>query len=337
MEMIMADNQQLHTLKHNIQGWNKWRKENPDVKIDLTEANFNGINLSGINLSEADLWGTTLVGAGLSDANLRRASLERADLSNASLSRAHLLRSNFSQTILSGTNFSSAFVSATIFANVDLQAATGLEEVRHGGPSSIGTDTLVLSKGKIPVMFLRGCGLSDIEIEFAQLAARGLDSDQVARITYEIYRLYCDQPIQFYSCFISYNSKDQKFAQRLHDDLQNNGVRCWFAPEDLKIGDEFRRTIGQQIRVRDKLLIILSKNSIGSEWVGDEVEKALGEEREQKALKLFPIRLDSAVLKAKDDWAEKIRLRRHIGDFSVWKDDAKYKIAFERLLKDLKA
>ncbi len=59
--------------------------------------------------------------------------------------------------------------------------------------------------------------------------------------------------------------------------------------------------------------------------------------KSRRALKLFPIRLDDAVLKAKDDWAEKIRLRRHIGDFSAWKDEDKYKGAFERLLKDLKA
>ena len=63
------------------------------------------------------------------------------------------------------------------------------------------------------------------------------------------------------------------------------------------------------MRFRDKLLIILSKNSMGSEWVGDDVEKALAEEKEQHTLRLFPIRLDGAVLKAKDNWAEKIRLR----------------------------
>jgi hypothetical protein len=45
-----------------------------------------------------------------------------------------------------------------------------------------------------------------------------------------------NQPIQFYSCFISYSSKDQKFADRLHADLQNKGVRCWFAPHDMAIG-----------------------------------------------------------------------------------------------------
>jgi hypothetical protein len=45
-----------------------------------------------------------------------------------------------------------------------------------------------------------------------------------------------NQPIEFFSCFISYSSKDQKFADRLHADLQNKGVRCWFAPHDLPIG-----------------------------------------------------------------------------------------------------
>ena len=184
----------------------------------------------------------------------------------------------------------------------------------------------------IPIELLRGCGLSDLEIESAKLVAPGLDPEQVSQIVYEIYRIYCDKPIQFYSCFISYNNKDHTFAQRLHDDLQNNGVRCWFAPEDMKIGDEFRATIGKQIRVRDKLLIILSENSIRSTWVGDEVEKALAEEREQGRLKLFPIRLDNAVFDAKDDWAEMIKLRRHIGDFS-----SNYARGFERLLRDLKS
>jgi hypothetical protein len=82
-------------------------------------------------------------------------------------------------------------------------------------------------------------------------------------------------PIQFYSCFISYSSKDQEFADRLYADLQNKGVRCWFAPEDLKIGDRIRDRIDESIRLRDKLLLILSESSIASEWVEHEVESAL--------------------------------------------------------------
>jgi hypothetical protein len=69
----------------------------------------------------------------------------------------------------------------------------------------------------------------------------------------------------------------------------------------------------------------------------DEVESALEEENKSKRLVLFPIRLDDTVLNARDDWAAKIKRRRHIGDFSNWKDKSSYQKAFERLLRDLKA
>jgi uncharacterized protein YjbI with pentapeptide repeats len=282
----------------------------------LTEANFMGANLSGANLNRGSLPRATLTQAILIGANLREADLTKADLTRADLTKA---------------NLNNTVIAYTIFGDNDLSNCHGLKKIKHFGPSVISIDTIKKSKGKIPIEFLRGCGLSDLDIEYAKLATPGLDPEQVAQITYEIHRLYCDQPIQFYSCFISYNSNDHTFALRLHDDLQNNGVRCWFAPEDMKIGDEFRKAIGQQIRVRDKLLIILSENSIRSEWVGDEVEKALAEEKEQGTLKLFPIRLDNAIFEAKDDWAEKVRLRRHIGDFS-----SDYAKGLQRLLRDLK-
>jgi hypothetical protein len=105
----------------------------------------------------------------------------------------------------------------------------------------------------------------------------------------------------------------------------------------MKVGDQIRPTIDRQIRLRDKLLVILSENSVQSEWVGDEVEAALEEEQASDRLVLFPIRLDDAVMDTRDDWAAKIKRRRHIGDFSNWKDEGSYRKAFERLLRDLKA
>ena len=99
----------------------------------------------------------------------------------------------------------------------------------------------------------------------------------------------------------------------------------------------FRPRIDEEIRLRDKLLVILSENSIKSEWVGDEVEAALEEERESDRLILFPIRLDDAVLNCREDWAAKIKRRRHIGDFSKPQDEGKYQKSFERLLRDLRA
>ena len=69
--------------------------------------------------------------------------------------------------------------------------------------------------------------------------------------------------------------EDQAFAERLYADLQSKGIRCWFAPEDMKIGDRMRDRIDQSIRLYDKLLLILSEQSVISEWVEDEVEAAL--------------------------------------------------------------
>ena len=96
--------------------------------------------------------------------------------------------------------------------------------------------------------FLRGVGLPDNLIDYLPSLL--------------------NQPIQFYSCFISYSSKDQAFAERLHADLQAKGVRCWFAPggpEDR--GPGCPRTINVAIRLRDKLLLILSQTSVASAWV----------------------------------------------------------------------
>lgn len=147
-----------------------------------------------------------------------------------------------------------------------------------------------------------------------------------------------DNAIEYYSAFISYSSKDEDFARHLYNDLQVNNVRCWFAPEDLKIGDKFRERIDESIRLYDKLLVILSEHSVASDWVEDEVTRALDRERQQAGrLVLFPIRLDDAVLTAQPAWASGIRLKRHIGDFSRWKDHDAYQTAFTRLLRDLKA
>jgi hypothetical protein len=95
------------------------------------------------------------------------------------------------------------------------------------------------------------------------------------------------KPIQHYSCFISYSAKDQEFAERLHADLQNKGVRCWFAPHDMPIGGKIRDEIDAAIRLRDKLLLILSEHSIKSSWVEDEIEQAFEEEEKRDQVVYF--------------------------------------------------
>ena len=142
--------------------------------------------------------------------------------------------------------------------------------------------------------------------------------------------------IQHYSCFISYSSKDQAFAERLHADLQNKGVRWWFAPHDMRIGAKIIDAIDEAIRLRDKVLLILSEGAIASGWVEGEVTRALDEERIRKQVVLFPVRIDDAVMRTSEAWARLLRGQRNIGDFTRWKEHDIYQKSFERLMRDLR-
>jgi len=302
----------LAILKEGVEAWNRWRKGNPRI-LDLSSADLRGADLREANLSGADLgW-----------ANLSGADLSKADLSRANLLEANLHTENLRTANLFGADLTEVRVGYTTFANVDLSGVKGLETVYHSGPSSIGIDTIYKSKGKIPHVFLRGAGVPEVFITYMEsLNFTG---------------------IEFYSLFISYSTLDQTFAERLHADLQDKGVRCWFAPHDLRGGKKVHKQIDEAIRVYDKLLLILSEASMESEWVRTEIAIARKREVEQKREVLFPIGLcpfetirkweyfDSDIGK---DSAREIR-EFHIPDFSNWKDHDAYRKAFDRLLDDL--
>jgi hypothetical protein len=207
-------------------------------------------------------------------------------------------------------------VGFTVFGNNDLSTVKGIETVQHLGPSTIGVDTIYKSKGNIPEAFLRGAGLPD---------------DFIAQM-----KSIVTKPLAFHSCFIGYSSKDEEFTQRLYTDLQLQGVRCWLDPKDLKLGEKFRMRIDESIRIHDKLLVILSANSVPSPWVGEEVEAALEKERNRKNPVLVSIRLDDAVMETDQAWAASLRRARMIGDFRAWKDAGHYQESFQQLLRDLK-
>jgi hypothetical protein len=324
--------------------WNVWRAENPNIRPDLCGADLSGAmlalaDLRGADLTQANLDGAKLVGADLSRANLSEANLNEAslrvanltmanlywasliladlsgaDLSGANLSGASLRVTNLSGANLARTDLSEAVLMKTVFGGATLSEVKGLNHCQHEGPSVIDFETLQRS-GPLPLAFLRGVGLPDRLIEYLPSLL--------------------SEAIQHYSCFISYSSKDQTFAERLHADLQNNGVRCWFAPHDMPIGAKIVDALDEAIRLRDKVLLILSEGAIASDWVEDEVTTAFEEERKRKQVVLFPVRLDDAVMQTSEAWASKLRGQRNIGDFTRWKEYDSYQKSFERLMRDL--
>jgi hypothetical protein len=141
--------------------------------------------------------------------------------------------------------------------------------------------------------------------------------------------------IDQYSCFISYSAQDRVFAEQIHNDLQEVGIRCWLDSKDLKIGDNIEVQINRVIQLTDKVLLILSKASVNSAWVRHEIDVALRKESQGNKTILFPIRIDDAVMKVADELVTTLVRLKHIGDFTEWTVPDSYRRAFSRLVKDL--
>ena len=197
--------------------------------------------------------------------------------------------------------------------------------MNHRGPSIISVDTIHRAKGDIPEDFLKGAGVPDDFITYMKSLV--------------------GKPIEFYSCFISYSHKDEEFTKRLHSRMRDEGLRVWYAPEDVKGGRKIHEQIDTAIKLHDKLLIVLSDKSMKSGWVITEIRKARQREMKESHRVLFPIRLvDFEFIKAWEcfdadtgkDLAVELR-EYYIPDFQNWKDHDAFEESFKRLLGDLKA
>jgi TIR domain/Pentapeptide repeats (8 copies) len=249
-----------------------------------------------------------------------------AYLIGANLSGANLTGATLRNACLDGANFERATVSHTIFASVDLTSCTGLDSANHVGPSTMGIDSIILSKGRIPKIFLRGVGLPDEWIDYIpSLVGDG---------------------IQFFSCFISYSSLDKPFATRLHDVLQSKGIRCWLDEKQLLPGDDISRELERGIHLWDKFLLCASKNSLTSWWVEDEIkttlekERALRNERGKPVHKLIPLDLDGYMFNGQWDLgvlATEIK-SRVVANFRDWeKPSSTFDKQVDRVIRALRA
>ena len=150
---------------------------------------------------------------------------------------------------------------------------------------------------------------------------------------------------RFYSSFISHSSRDTEFVERLNAYLRRAGVKVWYAPEDLVPGEKLRDQIKKAIRSFDKLILVLSANSMTSNWVATEIRDAIKRETDEGKQVLFPIALvpmeEIRTWECFDadtgrDMAVEVR-QYFIPNFVNWKNDLAFEEQCERLLKGLTA
>ncbi|MEO0984594.1 MAG: pentapeptide repeat-containing protein [Cyanobacteria bacterium J06639_14] len=185
----MADKEQLSILNEGVSLWHQWRKINPAVVPDLSNASLRGADLHGANLSGADLrtidlTGTDLSGANLSGADLSGANLSGADLSGANLSQANLIVAKFNgadlsnvdfrKANLSGVDFSYTNLSKADFSQANLQGA----DLHNAGLSNATLHDVDLRNASLRSADLYGVSLYNANLSNADLSNADLSSGQ---------------------------------------------------------------------------------------------------------------------------------------------------------------
>jgi len=91
------------------------------------------------------------------------------------------------------------------------------------------------------------------------------------------------------SLFLCHSAKDKDFAHRLATDLNARGIGVWIDEAEMRIGDSLIGKIEEAIDQVDCLGVVLSPDSVSSEWVLKEVRIALHTEFAGKRLIVIPL------------------------------------------------
>jgi uncharacterized protein YjbI with pentapeptide repeats len=139
----MSNPEHLAKLQEGVSAWNQWRRQNPDLKVDLSgsylrkaaldlanlsgaalrEANLSRAMLSGAQLEQADMRAAKLSNANLTQTNFSGARLNRADLYGATLRWASLRKAEMTDTTLTAADLLGADLSSTLLRQARLDSA----------------------------------------------------------------------------------------------------------------------------------------------------------------------------------------------------------------------
>jgi hypothetical protein len=92
--------------------------------------------------------------------------------------------------------------------------------------------------------------------------------------------------------FISYNRKDSAFVDQLARKLVIRRHNIWVDRWEMNIGDSLISKIQGALTESDAILIVLSKNSVASEWCKKELNSGLVRELEEKRVLVLPCLID---------------------------------------------
>ncbi|MBM84213.1 MAG: hypothetical protein CMJ78_26970 [Planctomycetaceae bacterium] len=352
-----------------------WRQKNPDVLLDLSDADLQKANLRGANLRRANLVGANLSGANLIGANLTGADLTRANLTKAVLIKADFYTANlfkatmnnadlsgvyFRKTNLHGVNLSDTSLVKADFIEADLTNADLRNSTLFGadfGQSKL--DGVHITGALLGWASFGNVNLAQVigldQIEHRGPTTIGLDTffHSEGKISEDFLRgcgvpdgflkgmaNITGHPFEGTTCYIRFTKEESTFAERVFEALQNKGIRCWMdmKPEKPEQAKDVRLELPD-----DKVVLCASKYSLTS-WWGEaeldrtnELETQIKKQTRKSAQILFPLNLDGFMFSGDWKYKNEKQIARISADFTGWRrNHTKFNEEIDKLAKGLK-
>ncbi len=322
---------------------------------NLNSAILESASIVNCNLCGADLRKATLDGGHMHDvsasrarfdmADLRAAQIRRTDLAWADLSHSKLFGTSFSDCSADHTKFKGAYLAGTTFVEMDLrtsdiQCELNAHDLKISGPCTIDRSTLARSRGQLPGWFLSRCGLTPWEVAATRLFETDLTGLEVSEINNEIFEKRTKGVILVGGAFISYSRANDAFVDKLESSLCADGVNTWRDKHHMVAGPVERQLL-DAIRLNDVVILVLSRESVRSDWVELELDRARRKEKQNERDVLLPVALD-------DDWKAKCEqpesavlwrqvAKKNVIDFSNWDTSEKsYRDGYRKVIDGLR-
>mgnify|MGYP000147077779 CR=1 FL=1 len=161
------------------------------------------------------------------------------------------------------------------------------------------------------------------------------DSNKKDEIRENTNKISPGESLEERNLFISYSRNDSDFVNCIENHLKKANFKFWRDIHDATSGP-LDRIIDNAIEYNKTVLLILSKNSVKSDWVEFEIEKARQLEKKLGRYVLCPISLDNSW--EESDWSNVLVnqiMKYNILDFSIWENGEEMKNQFDKLVRGL--
>ncbi|UJS24420.1 tetratricopeptide repeat protein [Thiothrix winogradskyi] len=98
--------------------------------------------------------------------------------------------------------------------------------------------------------------------------------------------------------FISHATADDAFVKQLREKLELHHLNVWVDSRNLRGGDKLWPDVAEAIRTARHVLVVISPQTINSDWVFDEIELAEQVEKERADYRVIPLMLPGITPKA---------------------------------------